>query len=99
MGIRMYAPEHIDNDAAQGRLRLAWTDAAISLGHATLRQACRCAECQFKRHHGMPIDTPPDVRITTIAPAGYGVQLVFSDGHARGLFPWAYLAALATAPG
>lgn len=26
---------------------------------------------------------------------GYGVQLVFSDGHARGIFPWAYLASLA----
>ncbi|WP_130911983.1 gamma-butyrobetaine hydroxylase-like domain-containing protein, partial [Pseudomonas sp. Sample_9] len=24
----------------------------------------------------------------------YGVQLVFSDGHQRGIYPWAYLAQL-----
>lgn len=93
------APDRIDNDAAQGRLRLAWADAVVSFDHATLRQACRCAACQFTRHHGMPIDAPADVRIITIKPMGYGVQFVFSDGHARGLFPWAYLAELAAAHG
>jgi DUF971 family protein len=35
------------------------------------------------------------VRVTAFGPTGYGVQLVFSDGHARGIFPWAYLASLA----
>ncbi|CAI8772207.1 hypothetical protein EMIT0P43_170072 [Pseudomonas jessenii] len=25
---------------------------------------------------------------------GYGLQLVFSDGHERGIYPWAYLARL-----
>ena len=28
---------------------------------------------------------------------GYGAQLVFSDGHARGIYPWQYLAQLADA--
>ncbi len=91
----MQPPEHIDNDVAQGRLRLHWEDAVVALDHAALREACRCAECQFKRHHGTPIHVPADVRITTVTSAGYGVQLVFSDGHARGIYPWAYLAALA----
>ena len=45
----------------------------------------------------MLINVPPDVRITAIEPAGYGVQPVFSDGHARGIYPWAYLNALASA--
>lgn len=91
----MQPPEHIDNDVAQGQLRLRWANAAIALDHAALRESCRCAECQFKRHHGTPINVPTDVRITAIEPAGYGVQLVFSDGHARGIYPWAYLAELA----
>ncbi len=91
----MPSPERIDNDVAQGRLRLRWANTAITLDHATLREACRCAECQFMRHHGTPINAPADVRITAIEPVGYGVQLVFSDGHARGIYPWAYLAELA----
>lgn len=91
----MLPPERIDNDLTQGRLRLVWADAMISLDHAALRQVCRCAECQFNRHHGSPISAPNDVRITAIQSAGYGAQFVFSDGHARGIFPWAYLAELA----
>jgi prepilin-type processing-associated H-X9-DG protein len=28
----------------------------------------------------------------------YGVNIAFSDGHARGIYPWPYLAALAERP-
>lgn len=91
----MQPPERICNDVAQGQLRLDWGDTAIALDHAAVREACRCAECHFKRHHGMPIGAAADVRITGIKLVGYGVQLVFSDGHARGIFPWAYLTLLA----
>ena len=34
------------------------------------------------------------VRVIELNPQGYGVQLVFSDGHERGIYPWAYLADL-----
>ncbi|CAJ0687771.1 DUF971 domain-containing protein [Ralstonia mannitolilytica] len=91
----MQAPERIDNDVATHTLRVRWPGASVALDHTALRQACRCAECQFKRHQGTPIRAPADVRITTIEPVGYGVQLVFSDGHARGIYPWGYLAQLA----
>jgi DUF971 family protein len=30
---------------------------------------------------------------------GYGVQLVFSDRHARGIFPWRYFDELALVDG
>jgi DUF971 family protein len=29
----------------------------------------------------------------------YGVQIVFSDAHERGIYPWAYLRTLGAAPG
>nr|WP_282581113.1 DUF971 domain-containing protein [Ralstonia insidiosa] len=76
-------------------MQLHWKEAAITLDHVALREACRCAECQFKRHHGTPIHAPADTRVMAIEPAGYGVQLIFNDGHARGIYPWAYLAELA----
>ena len=91
----MQPPERIDNDIAKGALQLHWKVAAITLDHVALREACRCAECQFKRHHGTPIHAPADTRVMAIEPAGYGVQLIFNDGHARGIYPWAYLAELA----
>ncbi len=33
------------------------------------------------------------VTITAVEPVGnYGIRLIFSDGHDRGIFPWPYLA-------
>lgn len=32
-----------------------------------------------------------DLTLTGIVPMGYGVQLIFSDGHERGIFPWTWL--------
>jgi DUF971 family protein len=34
------------------------------------------------------------VRLIEVNAQGYGLQLVFSDGHERGIYPWAYLAQL-----
>jgi DUF971 family protein len=34
------------------------------------------------------------VRLIEVNAQGYGLQLVFSDGHERGIYPWAYLGGL-----
>jgi DUF971 family protein len=34
------------------------------------------------------------VRLIEVNSQGYGLQLVFSDGHERGIYPWAYLEGL-----
>lgn len=34
------------------------------------------------------------VQVIEVNSQGYGLQLVFSDGHERGIYPWAYLAGL-----
>jgi DUF971 family protein len=34
------------------------------------------------------------VRLIEVNAQGYGLQLVFSDGHERGIYPWAYLSSL-----
>ncbi|AMW83652.1 hypothetical protein AK972_2852 [Pseudomonas yamanorum] len=34
------------------------------------------------------------IRVLKVHPQGYGVQLIFSDGHQRGIYPWAYLAGM-----
>ncbi|MBN3818806.1 DUF971 domain-containing protein, partial [Paraburkholderia sp. Se-20369] len=62
-----------------------------------LRAACPCAGCRAQRLAGGPAQSPPGVMVTAIHPMGYGVQLVFSDGHARGIYPWPYIASLGAA--
>ncbi|AZC64289.1 hypothetical protein PCL1391_3540 [Pseudomonas chlororaphis subsp. piscium] len=44
---------------------------------------------------GLTPQVAPNVRVLQLNPQGYGLQLVFSDGHDRGIYPWAYLAQMA----
>jgi DUF971 family protein len=83
-------PQDIENDMTRMRLTLCWPDGRRQvLTHATLRLACRCAFCR-----ATPPAVSPDIRVLELQAVGYGVQPIFSDGHDRGIFPWAYLAAL-----
>lgn len=83
------------------RLELRWPSGyGVSLGHARLRQACKCAWCEGpRRRQGEAAVQVPEaeVTITSITPIGdVGLQLHFSDGHDRGIYPWSYLHTLAT---
>jgi DUF971 family protein len=101
-GIRIPSmPEEIRLDADGRRLWLVWSTAIqAALPSALLRQRCGCAECRSARRRGPRVQPAADVRICAVQPCGPGaVQLVFSDGHSRGIFPFAYLASLASATG
>ncbi|MFM0644163.1 gamma-butyrobetaine hydroxylase-like domain-containing protein [Paraburkholderia bryophila] len=74
---------------------LHWPGAAAQrIAHRTLRDACPCAGCRRLRREAGETVHAQDVVVSTVQPMGYGVQLVFSDGHDRGIFPWPYLQAL-----
>jgi DUF971 family protein len=89
-------PESIVNEG--GEMRIRWPDGLLRrFSNAFLRAHCECAQCKSLRGgHGNEQDpVPADLRVTEIHPVGtYAVQLVFSDGHRRGIFPWAYLRGL-----
>lgn len=90
----------VEERGTELRVTLA-TGENFKLGAIRLRMACRCAKCTRARIDGVFPDNFDDIRITQCAPMGhYGINIVFSDGHARGIFPWSYLADLAvcTAP-
>jgi DUF971 family protein len=74
-------------------LEIDWDDGRASrLSAPRLRDACRCAGCTRAGVDGRA--APADAAITIVAVdpvGGYGVNLGFSDGHARGIFPWRYL--------
>jgi DUF971 family protein len=87
-------PQAIVNHQASGVLELRWHDGSEShLPHALLRAHCRCAACQQQyREQGRHPEIVSTVRLDAIHPiADKGLNLVFSDGHGRGIFPWAYL--------
>jgi DUF971 family protein len=89
-------PDTIENHAAQARLSLRWADGRVAtLTHAQLRAACPCSACRARRRAGESIEPDAQVRITDIEPVGaYALNLAFSDGHRRGIFPFQMLAEL-----
>lgn len=87
-------PLSIEDHRASGLLVITWVDGARSrLPHALLRARCRCAACEQVRRHGSAPPAPSaDLRLDRIEPVGdQGLNLGFTDGHARGIYPWAYL--------
>ncbi len=79
-------------------LLLDWGDGPAQLTHIALRAACRCSQCEFARRQGREQVPAADIRIMRVELLGhYAVQLVFSDGHERGIYPWPMLQQLARA--
>jgi DUF971 family protein len=87
-------PEAIVDHQASGTLELTWSDGSTTrLAHSLLRMACKCSACEQQfRTTGVRVEAPAHIRIDDIRPIGdKGLNLVFSDGHGRGIYPWAYL--------
>ena len=94
------APDTVVLKVDHMRLRLAWHDGkAAELGAARLRAACRCAWCTRARIDGTFAASFDGVTIEQLAPiGGYAINILFTDGHGRGIYPWAYLHKLARGP-
>jgi DUF971 family protein len=97
-------PSEILDHRASHALELTWPDGVRSrLSYRHLRSVCRCAECQGRRRNAetasVAVPPVPDtLELVGITPVGdTGLQLHFSDGHERGIFPWAYLRELSEA--
>jgi DUF971 family protein len=90
----MAQPTEICDHQASGVLEITWDDAHTSrLPHAWLRAHCRCAACeQLVRTTAQRHAVAPALRLVEIHPVGeHGLNLVFGDGHGRGIYPWPYL--------
>jgi DUF971 family protein len=79
-------------------LDLEWPDGPVSLSASLLRAACRCGRCRALGATEALAAAAAAALLQAVHPVGnYGVQLVFDDGHDRGIYPWVYLRELAQA--
>jgi len=74
-----------------------WPGAAPRrLSAALLRAHSRASGAIRARLEGCAVAAPADLRILALALVGsYAVNIAFSDGHDRGIYPWAWLRAIA----
>jgi DUF971 family protein len=89
-------PDEIVVRAGRSELVLVFAEGSLAIGAPRLRAACRCADCRRER---IDRDADPDARGTTIADVrlvgDHALNIAFSDGHDRGIYPWSYLRELA----
>jgi DUF971 family protein len=70
-------------------------DDEVRLTAEQLRLSCKCAHCTRARFDGQFPERFPGIAITEIGDLGYGLNISFSDGHNRGIYPKIYLLSLA----
>lgn len=77
-------------------LELTTTDGSeVRVSAQRLRAACKCAYCVRARIDGKFPGRFDGIAITQLAPVGdYAINIGFSDGHARGIYPWSLLSEL-----
>jgi len=87
-------------DIGPRHLTLQWDDGEARVATSLLRQSCRCTDCRRLEAQGGAVTLAPDLSVAGALPVGdYGVQLLFSDGHDRGIYPWSYLRELSRPAG
>jgi len=93
-------PIEIRVSADRASLEIEWEDGRTQrLSARWLRANCRSARSQRRRLEGQAGPPPEDLAIADVQPVGvYAVNIVFSDGHDRGIYPWTCLRELAEAP-
>jgi DUF971 family protein len=67
----------------------------VTLTAEKLRLSCKCAHCTRARFDERFPERFPGIAIVEVADLGYGLNISFSDGHNRGIYPKSYLASLA----
>ena len=93
------APDEIVVSADRSELRLVWPDRTLAVGAPRLRAACRCADCRRARFDHGADPAAGGVALVTVALVGdHAINIAFSDGHDRGIYPWSYLHEIAQSP-
>ncbi|MDN6860318.1 gamma-butyrobetaine hydroxylase-like domain-containing protein [Pseudomonas sp. CAN2814] len=88
----MITPVALHRSSADRELRIRWDDGVEQcIAFARLRGACPCSQCRAARLQGRIELVAAEVVLQQLNLQGYGVQLVFDDGHDRGIYPWEYL--------
>lgn len=90
-----FAPVDIKLHKKTSELEIKWADGAESIfSGQSLRSHCACSRCRARNLIGTPLISD-NTNIDNVAMAGIaGLQIIFADGHDKGVFPWSYLRAI-----
>lgn len=90
-------PLEIRLTADRSSLDIHWSDGVTTrLSAQRLSAHCRSAPATRRRIDGAEPSSSAGLSILDVKPIGqYAINLIFSDGNDRGIYPWAHLRDLA----
>ncbi|WP_111430236.1 gamma-butyrobetaine hydroxylase-like domain-containing protein [Rhodobacteraceae bacterium DSL-40] len=92
-------PTEIEISADGAHLSVAWADLRRDIPAGALRAAARDAASVRLRMERGSVPVAAGLRLVDAACVGaMGVNLHFSDGHDRAIYPWTYLREIAETP-
>lgn len=96
MNTSLYPPQKIRLHKQQAELEIIWQSGnRCRIPGSQLRRYCACSTCRAKQLVGIQLISD-SAEINSIAlMSNTGLQIVFADGHDRGIYPWDYLDAIA----
>ncbi len=95
MSEQSLSPVDIKLHKKRSELFIKWADGdETTFSGSTLRTYCACSRCRARNQIGTMLITDnsniSDVQMAGIA----GLQIIFGDGHDKGVYPWSYLRAI-----
>lgn len=86
-------PKKIRLPKLRNGIFLQWAgEHEILLTARQLRESSPSASAKRQRLNSGAVPLPPDISIVAVREIGsYAINITFSDGHDRGIFPWAFL--------
>ena len=89
-------PKGIQLHRQSSALTVTWSGGDVTrIEGRTLRQYCACSACRSRKVIGIQLVTDSDEIERIELMGSTGIQIVFADGHDKGVFPWGYLRAIA----
>jgi DUF971 family protein len=90
------SPKKINHKKVSNVIDISWRDGQLhSLSGDQLRQFCACSKCRARDVVGKQLINESGKIEGLKLMGSTGVQIIFSDGHDRGIYPWGYLRAIA----
>ena len=91
--ILIMIPEVIKLSQDKASILVNWPDGnQTQLSAFMLREHCNSARAKRARIDFCEEIIPKDITISKVRNVGlYAINLVFSDGHDKGIYPWSYL--------
>lgn len=95
MSEKLYPPQKVRLKPGTSELEITWQNGDVDrLNGDDLRRYCACASCRSRQLIGVRLVTESADIETVNLIGNKALQVVFVDGHDRGVFPWPYLKAI-----